>query len=555
MDSLIAKLRVALQLDSAAFETGAKRASAEVNALGSRAEKAGFAIGSMGKALIAGGAVLAASAIVSNLKQAVSAGLDYAASLGETAQQLGVTTKTLQEYRYAADQVGISQDEMDNGLAKLTRTIGLAVEENNKQASAFEKLGISVRDANGHVKDAGDIIPELAGALQNLGSPAERAAVLVDLFGKSGQKMGSLLADGAKGVNSLRQDAEKLGIVMSDALIAKADAASDKMASLNKVITAKIAIAVAENADAIIKLAEAFGVLIDKIGQAVSILAKFLNAWNLAKPGLKEGLLSPSEAKGLSNMGKRFGIFTPNKTTTTPSAPSPSSGGALLRLPGNGGTFTPGNGPLANFAGSGILRSAANDLAGFAPGLLNRGNFVQSVVLSINEVTDAADEAAAKTDVATVRIARSFGEMSRDAIGSLKGLIGAIKSGDFGDILTSVLNIGLQIGQAGGFGSKAASFLASVPAFAGGTSFAPGGLALVGERGPELVNLPRGAQVYPNGTGPGGGGGTFHFDLRGAVMTQDLLNQMNMIGVASAQAGGEIGFGKVARANSRTPNW
>jgi len=37
-----------------------------------------------------------------------------------------------------------------------------------------------------------------------------------------------------------------------------------------------------------------------------------------------------------------------------------------------------------------------------------------------------------------------------------------------------------------------------VPGFALGTNYAPGGLALVGERGPELVNLPRGAQVTPN---------------------------------------------------------
>lgn len=34
--------------------------------------------------------------------------------------------------------------------------------------------------------------------------------------------------------------------------------------------------------------------------------------------------------------------------------------------------------------------------------------------------------------------------------------------------------------------------------FARGTSFAPGGMSLVGERGPELVNLPRGSQVYNN---------------------------------------------------------
>ena len=40
--------------------------------------------------------------------------------------------------------------------------------------------------------------------------------------------------------------------------------------------------------------------------------------------------------------------------------------------------------------------------------------------------------------------------------------------------------------------------LIKVPGFAGGTMSAPGGMALVGERGPELVNLPRGSQVIPN---------------------------------------------------------
>lgn len=40
--------------------------------------------------------------------------------------------------------------------------------------------------------------------------------------------------------------------------------------------------------------------------------------------------------------------------------------------------------------------------------------------------------------------------------------------------------------------------LPSVPGFARGTSYAPGGVALVGERGPELVTLPRGSRVTPN---------------------------------------------------------
>lgn len=57
-------------------------------------------------------------------------------------------------------------------------------------------------------------------------------------------------------------------------------------------------------------------------------------------------------------------------------------------------------------------------------------------------------------------------------------------------------------GLFGGGGFQANTTLGNmikgIPGFASGTNSAPGGLSLVGEKGPELVNLPRGAQVIPN---------------------------------------------------------
>lgn len=44
----------------------------------------------------------------------------------------------------------------------------------------------------------------------------------------------------------------------------------------------------------------------------------------------------------------------------------------------------------------------------------------------------------------------------------------------------------------------------SMPQFAEGTNSAPGGWSIVGEKGPELMNVPRGAQILPNGVAPGG---------------------------------------------------
>lgn len=68
--------------------------------------------------------------------------------------------------------------------------------------------------------------------------------------------------------------------------------------------------------------------------------------------------------------------------------------------------------------------------------------------------------------------------------------------------------IGSLLGGGGGTGGDPWAGL-RIPTFAKGTDFAPGGLSLVGEQGPELVNLPRGAQVIPNhqlGQAMGGGG-------------------------------------------------
>jgi hypothetical protein len=59
-----------------------------------------------------------------------------------------------------------------------------------------------------------------------------------------------------------------------------------------------------------------------------------------------------------------------------------------------------------------------------------------------------------------------------------------------------------------------------IPKFASGTRDFRGGLALVGERGPELVNLPRGSDVIPNHMIGGGGQELFAFiDNRGIYLS------------------------------------
>lgn len=245
-------------------------------------EKRGEAMGqglkrgfSLAKAAAVG---FVASIGVEAITRAISSGLEYASSLGEVAQQLGVSTNALQEYRYAASQAGLSSEEMDQALGQLTRRIGEAASGTKAQAEAFQKLGISVKDANGDVIDAGDAIPRIADALRGVESPAERAAILMDLFGRSGQKLEPLLAGGAGAVNELRDAAHKLGIVLSEEQIQNADDTADKLSAVQQVLQARIAGVVADNAKEITELANSLADLADKAIKAAAEWVKFRNA-------------------------------------------------------------------------------------------------------------------------------------------------------------------------------------------------------------------------------------------------------------------------------------
>jgi len=185
------------------------------------------------------------------LGQYIGESLTYASSLGEVAQQLGVTTKDLQVYRYIASQVGIEQGTMDKSLARLTRTIGEAATGSEKQQKLFKTLGISIRDAKGEIKTAGDVIPELADRLASVASPAQRGAVEVKAFGKSGQELDTMLAGGSQGIRQMTSELESMRGILSDDEIQNADELADKFEKLKLALKIRIASVLTEDSSAL----------------------------------------------------------------------------------------------------------------------------------------------------------------------------------------------------------------------------------------------------------------------------------------------------------------
>lgn len=266
MTALIGALRVSLSADTAKFEQGMKRAQRT-------AHTSTTAISKSLNVVKAGLLSFASALTVGMLTVPIARALDYASSLGEVAQQLGVTTRDLQVFRYAATQAGISEEQMDKALQRLTKSMGDALAGSDTMIRAFGAIGISVDDLRG--KDAGEVLRMMADGLKDIPNAAQRAAVETAIFGRAGQQLDTLLAGGSGAINELATAADELGIVLSDEQIQKADETADKLAAMKTVLEARIAGVVSDNADAILELANALSDLVSTATRAAGAIATF----------------------------------------------------------------------------------------------------------------------------------------------------------------------------------------------------------------------------------------------------------------------------------------
>ncbi|MFB0875454.1 MULTISPECIES: hypothetical protein [unclassified Sphingobium] len=280
---VIGALRVTLGFDTSQFEHGSARATQTIkrDAQAIKAEIGGLrsAIGNLAAAFIGVEAV-----------QAAKRALDYASSIKSVANEAGVARKELQEYRYVASQADLTQSEMDGTLKKLTKTIGEAKAGTKEQATLFRDLGVAVQDANGRVYSAGEVLPRLADALAKIKDPATRARLEVKLFGEAGQKLDALLMQGSRGIETLRQRARDLGIVLSDDLSDGAAEANDRLAEIKMTLDARFAEAVSKNSGAILGMANALATMTSKALEFINEYPRLSAALTGAAVGSRLGL-------------------------------------------------------------------------------------------------------------------------------------------------------------------------------------------------------------------------------------------------------------------------
>jgi TP901 family phage tail tape measure protein len=79
-------------------------------------------------------------------------------------------------------------------------------------AAALASLGVTVKDAEGNLRDFPLIMDDLRAGLQKIQDPADRTAILIEIFGKrGGPQMAALLSKGGEAVTGLEDKIRSLG--------------------------------------------------------------------------------------------------------------------------------------------------------------------------------------------------------------------------------------------------------------------------------------------------------------------------------------------------------
>lgn len=164
--------------------------------------------------------------------------MESMAATGRLADRMGITTQKLTGLQHAGAMAGVGTEEVTNGLEKMLHSLGEAATGSGTAAVAFAHLGLNAQQLANMSPD--QAFTSIAEGLKNIGNPAERAAVAMEIFGKSGQNLLPLLMEGKEGIAAAQAEAEKLGISFNRVDAAKIEAANQSMKRLQSVFEGAI---------------------------------------------------------------------------------------------------------------------------------------------------------------------------------------------------------------------------------------------------------------------------------------------------------------------------
>ena len=198
-----------------------KRLGNSMQGVTGRVKNLRLAMGGLNKTFGAFGLIISGGAFAGLVKGAI----DSADSFGKLSDQTGIAANSLQAYVNAGKLAGIGQETIDKGLRRLAQSMREADQGVATYADSFNALGLSVRDSEGKLKSSETVLGEIADRFADLPDGATKAAISMEIFGRSGASLINLLNGGSAAL-------EEFNYAVSDEFAQNAEFFNDQIAVL-----------------------------------------------------------------------------------------------------------------------------------------------------------------------------------------------------------------------------------------------------------------------------------------------------------------------------------
>lgn len=128
--------------------------------------------------------------------------LDSLGQLDDLAQKSGASVERLSQIQKVAKAFGVDFGTVDAAVVKLARGLTTIDEKSSKTQRALAAIGVSAKDSAGKLRDPSEVMVDVAKSLQQYEDGASKAALVTDLFGKSGADLLPFFNDLAENVDS-----------------------------------------------------------------------------------------------------------------------------------------------------------------------------------------------------------------------------------------------------------------------------------------------------------------------------------------------------------------
>ena len=184
---------------------------------------------------LAGGFAAVATAIVKAEKALISMTKEAASNADDLltlASVTGMTTDSVQELNYMADLTDVSLDRIKDSLKETTNKMQEAAAGTGDAYDAYQRLGVSITNADGSLRSAQDVFYDTIDALGEIKNQTERDALAMDLMSESAQELNPLIDLGGEKMRAYAQEAHDMGYVLDNDALKSLQGVDDAYARL-----------------------------------------------------------------------------------------------------------------------------------------------------------------------------------------------------------------------------------------------------------------------------------------------------------------------------------